>query len=79
MLVFLMSLDIELHAAPHMKGFINVSNISDWHGCSSMDSIHQAKLKSSHLLHNMAFVQSQRNRTVPHDLLHQMEAELQKV
>ena len=29
-----------------------------------MDSIHQAKVKSGHLLHKMALVQSQRNRTV---------------
>ena len=29
-----------------------------------MDSIHQAKLKSGHLLHKMALVQSQRNSTV---------------
>ena len=29
-----------------------------------MDSIYQAKLKSSHLLHKMALIQSQRSRTV---------------
>ena len=29
-----------------------------------MDSIDQAKLKSGHLLHRLALVQSQRNRTV---------------
>ena len=29
-----------------------------------MYSIHQAKLKSDHLLHKMALVQSQRNSTV---------------
>ena len=30
-----------------------------------MDSIHQAKVKSGHLLHKIALVQSQRNSTVP--------------
>ena len=30
-----------------------------------MDSIHQAMLKSGHLLHKIALVQSQRNSTVP--------------
>ena len=29
-----------------------------------MDSIHQAKVKSGHLLHKIALVQSQRNSTV---------------
>ena len=33
-------------------------------GHISMHSIHQAKLKSGHLLHKMALAQSQRNRTV---------------
>ena len=31
---------------------------------SSMDSIHQAKLKSGYVLHKMALFQSQRNTTV---------------
>jgi len=34
-------------------------------GHNSMLSIHQTNLKSGHLLHKMALVQSQRNSTVP--------------
>ena len=36
----------------------------DKKGHNSMHSIHQAKLKSGHLLHKMTLVQSQRKRTV---------------
>ena len=32
-----------------------------------MDSIYQAKLKSGHLLHKIALVQSQKNSTVVHN------------
>ena len=60
-----MSLEIELHAVPHLKGLINDKIISDRQERGSMDSIHQARLKSGHLLHIMALVQSQRNGTVP--------------
>ena len=34
-----------------------------------MASIHQAKVKSGHLLHKIALVQTQRNRTVPRYLI----------
>ena len=43
-----MTLEIELHAVPYLKGLINVSNISGWQARGSMDSIHQAKLKTTH-------------------------------
>ena len=43
-----MSLEIELHTIPHLKGLINVSNISGQQKHGSMDSIHQAKLKTNH-------------------------------
>ena len=33
-----------------------------------MDSIHQAMLKSGHLLHKVAFVQSQMNSTVSYEV-----------
>ena len=55
-----MYLEIELYAVPHLEGLINVSNISSWQERGSMDSIHQAKLKSGHLLLKIALVQSQR-------------------
>ena len=35
-----------------------------------MDSIHQAMLKSGHLLHKIAFDQSQRNTTVHDGKIH---------
>ena len=38
--------------------------MSEWQERGSMDSIHQTKLKSGHLPHKMALVQSQRNTTV---------------
>ena len=47
------------------KVSINVSNISGRQERGSMDSIHQVKLKSSHLLHEKALVKSQGSRTVP--------------
>ena len=59
-----MALEIELHAVPHLKPFINGRNISGWQERGSMDSIHQGMLKSGHLLHKIALVQSQRNSTV---------------
>ena len=43
-----MSLEIEIHAVPYLKGLINVSNISGRQECGSMDSIHQAKLKTTY-------------------------------
>ena len=34
-----------------------------------MDSIHQAKLNTGYLLHKIALVQSQRNKTVPSSVI----------
>ena len=65
-----MSLEIELHAAPHLKLLINGKNISGRQERGSMDSIHQAMLKSGHLLHKIAFDQSQRNTTVHDGKIH---------
>ena len=56
--------EIELLAVPHLKGLINGENISGRQECCSMDGIHQTMLKSGHLLHKIALVQSQRNSTV---------------
>ena len=55
-----MSLEIELHAVPHLKGLINVSNISGRQERGSMDSIHQAKLKTTH------FTSYRANQTDPY-------------
>ena len=43
-----MSLEIELHVVPHLKDLIDVSNISGQQEHGSMNSIHQAKLKTTH-------------------------------
>ena len=62
-----MHLEIELHAVSHLKGLINGQNIYGRQERGSMDSIHQAMLKSghsSHLLHKITLVQFQRNSTV---------------
>ena len=59
-----MSFEIELHAVLQLKRLINGENISGRQERGSMDSIHQAMLKSGHLLHKIALVQSQRNSTV---------------
>ena len=59
-----MSLKIGLYAVPHLKGLINGKNISGWQERGSMDSIHQAMLKSGHLLDKIGLVQSQMNITV---------------
>ena len=64
-----MPLEIELHAVPHLKGLINGKSLSGWQEHGSMVSIHQTKLKSGDLLHKMALVQPQRNRSVASYLL----------
>ena len=56
--------EVNLLAVPYLKGLINGENISGRQKQGSMDSIPQAMLKSGHLLHKIALVQSQRNSTV---------------
>ena len=48
-----MPLEIELHAVPYLKGLINESIISGQQERGSMESIHQAKVNSGHLLHTV--------------------------
>ena len=72
--------EVNLCAVPHLKGLINGSNISVRQERGSMDSIHQAKLKSGHLLHKIALVQSQRNSTVQAKrLLHRIIKSVKKM
>ena len=59
-----MSLEIVVHAVLHLKVLINGQRLSGRQERGSMDSIHQAKVKSGHLLHEITLVQSQRNSTV---------------
>ena len=59
-----MPLEDNPYIVPHLKGFISGQNISGRQERGSMDSIHHVMLKSGHLLHKIALVQSQRNSTV---------------
>ena len=56
--------EVNLCTVPHLKGLLNGKNISGRQELGSMDSIHQAKVKSGHLLRKIALVQFQRNSTV---------------
>ena len=59
-----MPLETKLHAVPHLKRLIDGENISGRQEHGRMDSIHQAMLKSGHLLHRIALVQSQRTSEI---------------
>ena len=72
-----MSLEIELHAVPHLKGLINVSNISGQQERGSMDSIHQSK-SDGYFFAGVYLVNSLGHRVLPKIGLHQANTKLLK-